>query len=200
MAGESYQLAGQNPFDINSGLGTRSSDYVTGLYIQAARYLSLVGQARFNQDTFDLMRTDLGAAANVGPVDMSLNYVELSPDAVSPDFTTTSTTTTTPTTNQQRQQEIVGKGALSLTDTWALLGTLRYDLENAQTISDGVGIRYQDDCLTLAVTYEQTNIQDQDIEPEQRVMVNLALKYLGTYQFQTDAFGAFGSEVSNTSD
>ena len=45
----------------NSGLGTRSSDYVTGLYIQAARYLSLVGQARFNQDTFDLMRTDLGA-------------------------------------------------------------------------------------------------------------------------------------------
>jgi LPS-assembly protein len=156
------------------------------------------------------MRTDLGAAANVGPVDMSLNYVELAPDAVSRDFTTTSTTTTTPTTttpttttpttNQQRQQEIVGKGALSLTDTWALLGTLRYDLENAQTISDGVGIRYQDDCLTLAVTYEQTNIQDQDIQPEQRVMVNLALKYLGTYQFQTDAFGAFGPEVSNTSD
>ena len=148
VAGESYQLAGQNPFDINSGLGTRSSDYVTGLYIQAAKYLSLVGQARFNQDTFDLMRTDLGAAANVGPVDMSLTYAEVAPDAVSPDFTTTSTTTTTPTTttpstNQQRQQEIVGKGALSLTDTWALLGTLRYDLENAQTISDGVGIRYR---------------------------------------------------------
>ena len=61
VAGESYQLAGQNPFDINSGLGTTSSDYVTGLYLQAARYLSLVGQARFNQDTFDLMRTDLGA-------------------------------------------------------------------------------------------------------------------------------------------
>ena len=47
--GESYQLAGQNPFDINSGLGTTSSDYVSGLYLQAARYLSLVGQARFNK-------------------------------------------------------------------------------------------------------------------------------------------------------
>ena len=127
--GESYQLAGQNTAStINSGLGTRSSDYVSGLYMQAAKYLSLVGQARFNQDTFDLMRTDLGATANVGPVDMSLAYAEVAPDAVSPDFTTTSTTTTTPTTttpstNQQRQQEIVGKGALSLTDTWALLGT-----------------------------------------------------------------------------
>ena len=200
VAGESYQLAGQNPFDINSGLGTRSSDYVTGLYIQAAKYLSLVGQARFNQDTFDLMRTDLGATANVGPVDMSLNYAEVAPDAVSPDFTTTSTTTTTPTTttpstNQQRQQEIVGKGALSLTDTWALLGTLRYDLENAQTISDGVGIRYEDDCLTLAVTYEQSNIQDQDIQPDQRVMVNLSLKYLGTYQYQTDAFSSLNADA-----
>ena len=61
-----------------------------------------------------------------------------------------------------------------------------------QTISDGVGLRYKDDCLTLAVTYEQSNIQDQDIQPEQRVMVNLALKYLGTYQYETDAFSAFG--------
>ena len=88
--GESYQLAGQNTFDINSGLGTRSSDYVTGLYLQAAKYLSLVGQARFNQDTFDLMRTDLGAHGERGPVDMSLNYAEVAPDAVSPDVTTTS--------------------------------------------------------------------------------------------------------------
>ena len=63
--GESYQLAGQNSFDDNSGLGTRSSDYVSGLYLQAARYLSLVGQARFDQETFDLMRTDLGSAASV---------------------------------------------------------------------------------------------------------------------------------------
>ena len=65
--GESYQLAGQNSFDDNTGLGTRSSDYVSGLYLQAARYLALVGQARFDQETFDLMRTDLGSSASFGP-------------------------------------------------------------------------------------------------------------------------------------
>jgi len=27
------------------------------------------------------------------------------------------------------------------------------------------------------------------------VMVNLALKYLGTYQTQTEAFGAFGADA-----
>jgi LPS-assembly protein len=189
--GESYQLAGQNSFDDNSGLGTRSSDYVSGLYLEAARYLSLVGQARFNQETFDLMRTDIGSAARFGPIDMMVNYAEVAPESVTPDVITP----TTKNDNQERRQEILGRGALSLTDTWALLGSLRYDLQNEQTIADGVGLRYQDDCLTLAVTYEQSNIQDRDIEPEQRVMVNLALKYLGTYQTQTDAFGAFGADA-----
>jgi LPS-assembly protein len=189
--GESYQLAGQNSFDDNSGLGTRSSDYVSGLYLEAARYLSLVGQARFNQETFDLMRTDIGSAARFGPIDMMVNYAEVAPESVTPDVITP----TTKNDNQERRQEILGRGTLSLTDTWALLGSLRYDLQNEQTIADGVGLRYQDDCLTLAVTYEQSNIQDRDIEPEQRVMVNLALKYLGTYQTQTDAFGAFGADA-----
>jgi LPS-assembly protein len=196
VLGESYQLAGQNPFDDNTGLGTRSSDYVSGLYLQAARYLSLVGQARFNVDTLDLMRTDLGSAAHVGPVELLVNYAELAPDAVTPDVITPETKND----DQERRQEIVGKGALSLTDTWALLGSLRYDLQNEQTISNGIGIRYQDDCFTMAVTYQESNIKDRDIEPETRVMVNLALKYLGSYQFQTDAFGAFGPEVSNTTD
>ncbi len=189
--GESYQLAGQNPFDLNSGLGTTSSDYVSGLYLQAAKYLSLTGQARFNQETFALMRTDLGSTANVGPVDLMINYAEVAPDAVTPDVITP----TTKNDNQDRRQEILGKGTLNLTDTWALIGALRYDLQNEQTISDGVGLQYKDDCLTLAVTYEQTNIKDQDIQPEQRVTVNLALKYLGTYQYQTEAFSAFGADA-----
>jgi LPS-assembly protein len=189
--GESYQLAGQNPFDVNSGLGTTSSDYVSGLYLQAARYLSLTGQARFNVDTFDLMRTDLGSTASVGPVDLTLNYAEVAPEAVTPDVITP----TTKNDNQERRQEILGKGTLALTDTWALLGALRYDLQNQQTISDGIGLQYKDDCLTLAVTYEQSNIQDQDIQPEQRVMVNLALKYLGTYQYETDAFSSLNADA-----
>jgi LPS-assembly protein len=89
-----------------------------------------------------------------------------------------------------RDQEILGRGTLNLTDTWALLGAARYDIANAQMISDGVGLQYQNDCLILAVTYTQSNIKQQDIKPDQRVMVNLSLKYLGTYQYTTDAFGA----------
>ena len=121
-----------------------------------------------------------------------MNYAEVAPEAVSP---SSSTANNANHSNQPRDQEILGKGTLTLTDTWALLGAIRYDLENAKTISDGVGLQYEDDCLTLAVTYEQSNIQDQDIQPDQRVMVNLSLKYLGTYQYQTEAFSAFGADA-----
>jgi LPS-assembly protein len=194
--GESYQIAGQNSFDLpgfqNSGLATTSSDYVGGLYLQAARYLSLVGQSRFNNETFEVMRTDLGGTASVGPIDIAVNYANVSPEAVSP---STSTANNANHSNQPRDQEILSKGALKLTDTWSLLGAIRYDLENAKTISDGIGLQYADDCLTAAVVYQQSNIEDQDIKPDQRVMVNLSLKYLGTYQYQTEAFGAFGADA-----
>jgi LPS-assembly protein len=190
--GESYQLAGQNSFDdvgfFNSGLSTRASDYVTGLYLQAARYLALVGQTRFNQETFNLMRTDIGASANVGPITARVNYAQVAPEAVSPDVVSFDTNNPD-NPNPQRDQEIRGSGTLALTDTWSLLGAIRYDLQNDQLIQDGVGVQYQDDCLTLGVTYTRSNIKDRDIEPNQAVMVNLSLKYLGTYQFSTDPSG-----------
>jgi LPS-assembly protein len=191
--GESYQIAGQNSFDLNSGLGTTSSDYVSGLYLQASNYLSVAGQLRFDQSTFAVMRTDLSSTANFGPVDLRVNYAEVAPDAILPEPGTTGNDG-----NNVRRREIQGKGALSLTDTWALLGSVRYDLQNAQLISDGIGVRYQDDCLTLGVTYEESNIQDRDIQPDQTVMVNLALKYLGTYQFQTDASGLLGPDAAGS--
>jgi len=218
--GESYQIAGENSFDLaefqNSGLATSASDYVGGLYLQAARYLSLTAQTRFNHDTFEVMRTDLGATANVGPIDMLVNYADVAPEAVSLSNSTEPVCISTSTTNcvvcppgstattannltscsPTRDQEILGRGTLNLTDAWALLGAVRYDIGNAQIISDGVGLQYQNDCLIVAVTYTQSNIQEQDIHPDQRVMVNLSLKYLGTYQYTTDAFGDTSAQPS----
>ena len=152
--------------------------------MQAASYLSLSAQARFDQQTLDLKRTDLGSSAKVGPVDLTVNYAEVAPEVL--------TTITNP-----QQQEIQGRGALSLTDTWALLFSARYDLQNAQMIGDGVGIRYQNDCLTIAVTYEESHIEDRDILPGQTITVNFALKYLGSYAYATNVTGLVGPDTAN---
>ena len=67
-----------------------------------------------------------------------------------------------------------------------------------QTITDGLGLRYQDDCFTADVTYQRSFIQDQDIEPDQRFLVNFALKYLGTYQVATEATAACSARAVPT--
>ncbi|MCJ7787284.1 MAG: LPS assembly protein LptD, partial [Methyloceanibacter sp.] len=176
--GESFQLAGKNEFAAQTGLSTDASDYVSGLYLQANSSLAFSAQTRFDEDTLDIERTDLGSWSKYGPVELVVNYADVEPQ---------------PGIDQnEARQEVLSTAALAITDLWALLGNVRYDIDNDRTISDGVGLRYQDDCFMFALTYEQTFIEDRDIEPEKRFLVNFALKYLGTYAFSTDANGLGG--------
>ena len=193
VAGQSYQIAGQNEFNTafyrTSGLATTNSDYVGGFYVQATTAWSFSAQSRFNHDNFDIERTDIGSSLTYGPVQARLNYAKIPGD----------TPTAAPgniVTNQDRQ-EILAAGALAITTDWWLLGNVRYDLESDQTITDGLGLRYQDDCFKLDLVYQRSFIRDQDIEPDQRFLVNFALKYLGTYAVSTNLFSAdsaFGSD------
>ena len=170
--GESYQIAGQNEFDTEffrtTGLATDASDYVGGLYIQASSNLGFSAQSRFDEQTFDIRRTDLASWARYGPARVKVNYADVTAE---PGLA-----------NNEPREEIITAGALAITDAWSLLGNFRYDLATDQTITDGLGVRWQDDCFLFDVTYQRSFIRDQDIEPDQRFLVNFSLKYLGSYQ------------------
>ncbi len=175
--GQSYQLAGQNaydtPFYSTSGLATDDSDFVGGLYVQAASFIGVSAQSRFDHDTFDVKRTDLGSSAHYGPIQASVNYADV---AAEPGLA-----------ENQPRKEIRAGGTLALTTDWSLLGNIRYDLQTDQTITDGLGVRYQDDCFLLDLVYERSFVQDQDIKPDERFMVNFMLKYIGAYSLATNA-------------
>ena len=199
--GQSYQIAGDNEFDTDfyrtAGLATDSSDYVSGFYIQAANFISFSAQSRFDHDTFDIERTDLGSSVYYGPAQVRVNYANVTAEPV---LGTTDVTPESGLAIGEGREEILGAGVLALTRDWSLLGNLRYDLEASQTIADGLGLRYQDDCFLVDVTYQRSFIQDQDIEPDQRFVLNFMLKYLGTYKASTEAFGGFAASGSDTND
>jgi len=188
--GQSYQIAGVNSFDTefytNSGLSTDDSDYVSGLYIQAASYIGFSAQTRFSQDDFDIQRTDLASWARYGPARVRVNYADV---VAEPGLAA-----------DEKREEIVTAATLAITDMWSLLGNLRYDIAKERTITDGLGVRYQDDCFMMDVTYQRSFIRDQDIEPDERFLVNFTLKYLGTYDLATDATGVFSASGSDTND
>jgi LPS-assembly protein len=186
--GESYQIAGRNEFDTDffrtSGLASDASDYVGGIYIQAISHLGFSAQSRFDNETFDIERTDLGSWAQYGPAQVKVNYADVTGE---------------PGLAQgEAREEIVTAGVLAITQDWSLLGNFRYDLVSDQTITDGLGVRYQDDCFQLDVTYQRSFIRDQDIEPDERFLVNFMLKYLGTYAVATEANGIFDASGSDS--
>ena len=187
--GQSYQIAGENEFDNifyeSSGLATSNSDYVTGLYVQTVAGFALTGQARFDQESFDMVRTDLGTSFNYGPVQARANYARV-PGVIE---TSDITPNLTNVVNADDSEEILLAGALAITDEWWLLGNLRYDISSEQTITDGLGLRYQDDCFKIDVIYQRSFIQDQDIEPDERFLITFALKHLGEYKANADLGG-----------
>ena len=191
--GQSYQLGGQNEFNTDfyrtTGLATSRSDYVTGVYLQAASFLSFTAQSRFNEHDFDIERTDLGSSLSYGPVQASVNYADVPADVP--------TLAPEDIVSTGDREEILAAGALAITNDWWLLGNLRYDIEADQTISDGLGVRYQDDCFRFDVTYQRSFIRDQDIEPDERFLLNFSLKYLGSYQAATSAFGGLDNADGN---
>ena len=91
-------------------------------------------------------------------------------------------------------------GTLAVTEYWSLLGNFRYDLATDQTITDGLGLRYQDDCFLVDLTYQRSFIEDQDIRPDERFLVNVSLKYLGSYSYSTSATSVFDASGSDTND
>jgi LPS-assembly protein len=188
--GQSYQIAGENEYDTDffrtSGLATDTSDYVAGLYIQASSNVGFSAQSRFDEETFDVQRTDLSSTARYGPARIKVNYADVTGEQG--------------LAGGEAREEIVTAGVLSITEAWALLGNFRYDLATSQTITDGLGLRWQNDCLLMDVTYQRSFIRDQDIEPDERFLVNLTLKYLGTYSMATEATGVFGASGSDTND
>jgi LPS-assembly protein len=175
--GQSYQIAGQNAYDTafysTSGLATDDSDFVGGLYLQTSSYLGFSAQSRFDHNTFDIKRADLGSSAQYGPIRAIVNYADVTSE---PGLAA----------NQPRQEVLAG-GSLALTTDWSLLGNLRYDLQADQPITEDLGLQYQDDCYMMNVIYERSFVHDQDIKPDERFLVNFMLKYIGGYSLTTNA-------------
>ncbi len=87
--------------------------------------------------------------------------------------------------------------AIRLSETWTVFGDIRYDIANDDIIRDSIGLQYSDECFTLSVTYAETFIEDDDIKPDQTVLLRVGLKYLGE-TVGSDAIGPLSPEASVT--
>jgi LPS-assembly protein len=186
LAGESYHLAGVNPYadpglDANgnpvfspfSGLQNDRSDYVLGAYIAPWTFLQLISQSRFEQNDFDLRRQDAGAQITAGPFAANATYAYLASDLTNGIATP--------------QEDIYSSLTIKLTDRWSVAGAMRYDIDADEIASDMFQVRYGDECFVLTATYTDNYYHNPDIVDGQTVMLRFELKHLGEFGYATDA-------------
>jgi LPS-assembly protein len=161
-------------FNPGSGLETNRSDYVAGLYLSPLRNLSFVSQARFDESNWQLRRTDTLLSASFGPVALQTIHTYTAADPLN-GFATS-------------QQELQLTTGLKLTDNWALIGSMRYDLDATRRIQDSIAVRYSDECFVLTGTYSETFTENPllGIKPDKTFMLRFELKHLGEFSTKTD--------------
>lgn len=195
LAGESFQLSGENAFADNgldpdgvpvvspfNGLEKNRSDYVLGFYVAPVDVFRVIAQSRLDSDTLDLRRADVSARFAMGPLTAQATYT----------FQDTTLFNDTLVPNdpniEDDQQDIVGSVGLKLSDRWTAFGAMRYDLDTGERLTDSIQLRYGDECFAISLSYNETFIVDptRDLDKDQTVMVRLEFKNLGEYQYKTD--------------
>ncbi|MET3585982.1 LPS-assembly protein [Pseudorhizobium tarimense] len=157
--GQSFHLAGQNSFatddlvnvGANSGLESDRSDYVGMAGIDLPQGFSLSAGARFDQDTFEVQRTDAEFSYTTARLSGSLIYtqIEAQPEYGSSDDT----------------DLLQSSSSFRINENWSVAGSAIWDLNDQEVIRRGVGLTYADECTIFTVAYsderaDATNAND----------------------------------------
>jgi LPS-assembly protein len=193
LAGESFHLAGDNPyrdpgvdafgnpvFTPFSGLQNNRSDYVLGAYLAPWSFIQLISQSRFDQNTLDIRRQDAGGQVHIGPFAMNAVYAYLNTDPTNGILTA--------------QEDVYSSLNIRLTDRWSLGAAIRYDIDDDQLASDMFQVRYGDECFVLTATYTDNYYVNPDIVDGQTLMLRFELKHLGEFGYSTDVLS--GTSIS----
>ncbi len=192
LFGQSYQLFGQNSFaqggttntGLDSGLDTRSSDYVARFSYQPNSTYMFTSRFRFDNDHFTVQRTELEARAKYDRWNLSLLYGDY---AAQPGLGFL-----------DRRQGVLGAAAVKLDANWVLRGSALYDVKNSKFASNMIGIGYIDDCLILGLNYITNYSYGTGAAVlNHTVMLQLSLRTLGTTSVSQAVGGTNGLGGTN---
>ena len=174
LFGQSYHLAGDNPYAapdlVNvgaySGLETDVSDFVGLFGVGTPHGFSASLGGRFDEETFDLRRTDVRAGYTSRPLSLSVQYAFIEEQPLYGP--------------EGDRQEVTGTGRIRFFENWSAFGSATYDIESQTVIANSIGFAYDDECFIYAMGFQQTR-NPLTGEVREKFGLNISLRTLGQF-------------------
>ena len=182
LLGQSYHLGGDNPYlssdlanaGLESGLEGDRTDYVASLgatfpLIGLSYSLpSLHFQGRFGESDFSAKRVESSFNLSSDSWEFGSHYAFINGQPLS-GFAST-------------REQLTSEGRLKFSGNWHIFGSKSYDIENSSSITDRIGVGYDDSCLTFSLTYAQTDNLYSATENDKSIGFKISLRALGVFK------------------
>jgi LPS-assembly protein len=165
MFGQSFRVEDNNSLAGSTGLRDQSSDYVGRIMVSPSKDYMAVYRFRLDDERYKIRRNEVSLMGREGPVMAELGYAYFAADQ---------------TLTFRPREEIYAGSVVSLNEYWRVFGQVRHDLANSRSVSNRIGIGYEDECIEVSLGFSQTFYSDRDIEPDRAVVLRLTLKTLGS--------------------
>ena len=167
--GESFHIAGENSFDLGSGLDGTKSDLVGAIVFQPWANLGLSYQARVEEDLSSINVQEAFANFSVDRFSASLGYVYLDSE---------------PSAGREETiEQIESDASFRFTEAWSLFGGVRYDLAEERFLSKAAGVAFDCDCMSAKLTYSETTGTDVADETDRTLKFSVELRTIGQTSF-----------------
>ncbi|MCF1434345.1 LPS assembly protein LptD [Agrobacterium vitis] len=180
--GQSYQLAGKNSFASSdlvyagneSGLETAVSDYVGMVGLDTPYGISTSVNARFDEKTFEVARTDSAIGYHNDQLQTNFIYTQI---AAQPNYG-----------YDYDREEIQNASSVKIGDFWSVFGSITWDVKKDNINRYGIGVSYADDCTIFSIVYK--NKDDDESANDWSIGARLTFRTLGDVKVgDTDVTG-----------
>ncbi|MFT6509464.1 MAG: LPS-assembly protein [Parvibaculaceae bacterium] len=171
MIGQTLRMRENSAFSQETGLRDQQSDYVGATVWRPNSNFEISHRFRVDHNSWEIHRNEVYLSGNYGPLSGSLTYGQFG-DTFS--------------SGLQDREEIHASAKYQFAEYWSVSGSTRQDLEDSLSIENKIGIDYLDECIGFGLSYEESNYEDRDIQPEQSIIFRISLKHLGGAAFSQD--------------
>ena len=148
-------------FSATSGLTGTSSDYLLAAQVKSQNGLALTGRGLFD-DNFSFAKAELRGEWNFDRGRLGGSYVWLDVDAAED--------------RPQAVSEITLDGSYDINQRWTASADYRYDTADSRAATAGLGIRYNNECVTVGLSVRRRNSSSTSVEPSTDIGFNVGLR------------------------